>query len=437
MSRYLDRDISYVGSEYKVDFSILERITLENLDPVELDLLDILGSVAHADRSVKRRQGSWSRRLCLHIKVRTSRLWKSKETYSTLQRCLIDLTGDVWEFSFEERKSDDGYEPKQSYLDLLEHSYSEVIPFSGGLDSWAHAKLRSVDDSANPLLIQLKNVAVAEELFDSLNLDKDSLGRCEFRLYSLPRHKEPTYRTRPFLFLCAAALCARKANCREVLVTENGQGSLSSVLVPYGRAWPHKGSHPTTTKNIGRFIKACLGDEISFTHRALWQTKGEVIQSLGSESIGYQATRSCPRPNPKLPVTNQLIDCGICTNCLLRRMSLFTAGLSEDLSHYIWEDLQARTLDDALRRDAIRLSSDNDVNYALHAIFDHHKMASVLVNELPVTTLDDVAYGTGCSFSEVKKRISRLVEAHRYEWHSFVSSFPKNSWINARLREIE
>jgi 7-cyano-7-deazaguanine synthase in queuosine biosynthesis len=415
-----------------IRYDDLEKFCWKRLSSVQFDLTFVTQVVAYTDRAIKRwRQTNWMRNLELEIAVHDPDLWNSHAVVSSLEDSLSFLTGDRWSFHFTQREREEEWLFKQKFLDIQPPEKPiKVLPFSGGMDSWAVALTEAASDPDSTfLLLQVKGPS-ALALFNAGSPLKNLRQlQIPFRLRGLTS-KEETYRTRSFIFYSIAALAAALADEKEVLVTENGQGSIGPSLIPYGGEWPLRGSHPGFTTRLTLFLKSILGQEIQFCHKALWQTKGQTLKKVSEHNFhtGWHQTQSCTRPLRTLPIPN--VQCGVCSNCLLRRVSVNTAGLDATQESYVWNNLNGPTLDEMLSNEAIRSTSRTDARYAELAVKDFAKLAKTdsdsLLNELAIHEL-----ATAISETEEATviRVKGLISAHAGEWNQFVGKLDEASWL--------
>jgi hypothetical protein len=120
------------------------------------------------------------------------------------------------------------------------------------------------------------------------------------------------------------------------------------VLVPLAQTYPDYRSHPLFTMRMERFLEALLGRPIRYEFPWLWNTKGETLRAAmecAKEPNGWRKTRSCWQGNRRASIKDSvstkgaLRQCGVCAACMLRRLSVHSAGLSETPSNYVWENL--------------------------------------------------------------------------------------------------
>ena len=106
------------------------------------------------------------------------------------------------------------------------------------------------------------------------------------------------------------------------------------------------------------FPESSAGKDLRFSFPRLWYTKGETLRefSLLPDGNSWRHTKSCWRNSRWSSLNGKLIQCGVCAACMLRRMSVHAAGLSEEPGTYICTDLSARSLEEAIHPDFKRKS---------------------------------------------------------------------------------
>lgn len=429
-----------VNRDIRISYWALERYCFRELSEMEYDLVILAGAVAFTDRKITRHvTAGWSRSLSVTMPVHDPARWKAPNVTRSLTDTLGFLTGDQWKFNFIRRT-----QPRQCFnqpdLSLFSDGPFVVIPFSNGLDSFAQSQLlRAEQPELSPIRVTTWNRAVSAH---KQHWWEDAAGRHHPRL-ALPikvddgNHAEATYRTRAFLFYIFAALAAHLSQAESVIIPENGQGSLGPCLVPFAGEWPQRGSHPGFTKRLEIFLKCCLGSDIKFEHPRIWQTKGQVLQSLKEYSMlsGWEATNSCARDRRHVSVDlpNVNLHCGICGGCLLRRLTLYAADISSDNETYLWSDLSAPSLAKAMHSNAKRgtVANDEDIAACNVLALDAFARTAGLPEDSPKfqQAAFDLAFPNTTANKRIASKLKALVAEHEREWTSFLSSLPSSSWI--------
>jgi hypothetical protein len=187
------------------------------------------------------------------------------------------------------------------------------------------------------------------------------------------------------------------------------------------------------------FLWALLRYRVTYEFPQLWQTKGETLARFAQECeegpTAWMSTWSCWQDNRTVSVKHKKRQCGICAACMLRRLSVHAAGLTEARSIYVWEDLAAP----AFEAGAAAAFEKNKVTPAMreYAIagtlhLDHlaalpDSRANALALDLSVSQLS-----RACGLSEkvTRVRLERMLGQHAKEWKSFVGSLGRNSFVS-------
>ncbi|NJK43608.1 MAG: hypothetical protein HC933_04445 [Pleurocapsa sp. SU_196_0] len=291
------------------------------------------------------------RSLKLHIPVRKKRIWNNPEVKRLLTEALEYLTADEWVIVFEERTS---HTHQQTALFPAELKNPFVGLFSGGLDSFAGAVLQALQPEfktgilvsaySNPSLVSRQRRLVAE-----MNAKLEPVGKSLFDLHlshnlhygvkhnpathtpsGLRGRDEVTQRSRGFLFIAMGLAVTRSVGLDSLNVYENGVGAInlphtiSGLGVDYTRAM-----HPEFLHRMMLLTSSVFEANIRIDNPSLWKTKGQMCREIAEHGFGEIAVRtiSCDGfPRHKQQAHEQ---CGRCTSCLLRRVSLAAGGLEE------------------------------------------------------------------------------------------------------------
>lgn len=330
------------SGDVSINDANITRYLPKVLDPLLADFLDVAFSVYLADRLAPRRNRrnphyltQWSRTLELIIPVRRAEFWTSETIQESLRQLLRFFTEDNWQINFVRRQE----ELRQQSLpsaQLQEHS--RVALFSGGLDSFAGAinQLSELTYQHFTLVSGITNPRQGKGQREQVKLLKRLFGDRLSHVaiyYGLKqggeRVEENSQRSRGFLFLTLGAVTALAAGVRELYVYENGIGAIN---LPYngtqlGTA-NTRAVNPISLLRMSQFISKLVGQDFQIHNPFLFHTKGQMCSRTEVQRLGkhVELTFSCDG----FPIrTKGKPQCGICTSCLLRRMSLEAAGLSK------------------------------------------------------------------------------------------------------------
>ncbi|WP_102128493.1 hypothetical protein [Deinococcus planocerae] len=307
------------------------------------DLLDVAMAVYAADRLLSRphQHGHFGARVLeLVVPVTEVERWQALE--DELADFLAWLTGDAWHLTFvpgaPRVRVTGGLYPAQ-------HDRPFVGLYSGGLDSLTGAVIQALDPNfdrgilvratSHPSLTarqqeQWRAVRAAMPEFDwhrALTfrhpLNKRALGDW----HRQEQAQEKSQRSRAFLFMAFGAATAHACGVDTLHVYENGVGAINLPLTPAASGADQTlAMHPETLLRLNGLLSTLLGVNFRVVNASLWRTKGEMCALLGEHGLGHLAelTVSCD----SYPLREARKQCGTCTSCLLRRVSLLAGDLA-------------------------------------------------------------------------------------------------------------
>jgi 7-cyano-7-deazaguanine synthase in queuosine biosynthesis len=348
---------------------------------LELDLLTLASAIYASDLAFKREERSNypRKKIELTIPVVNWRAFQNQEVARDLRYALYKVSHDVWDIEFVRR--DGAPEPSRQWP---QQGSGKVLLFSGGLDSMAAAVLYgkagertylSSHVTANQTISDAQRAA-----FEYLDAQfSNQFSYLPFRVvarnwarqgYPFPtdRDREPSQRTRSFLFLALAALVARRKGLRDIVViAENGQMAIHLPLTA-GRisAFSTHTAHPEFVQTMGNVLSVILDYPISIHNPFLYKTKAETVENTVSRHREVvKQTVSCWKASR---VPGELKHCGFCVPCLSRRIALEANGLT--LSEYdrdiLAQDVSRLPREDEGRRNLVELAEFAKVWGASH-----------------------------------------------------------------------
>ena len=342
--------------------STLRRFIGEEPTTLEVDLLTVASAIYGADlHCLRAEREDYQRGLALEIPViNRSALEAVKED---IERTLFLLSGDSWQLTF---RSAPGQPEATRLWDRRDGS---TLLFSGGLDSLAQA-LALVSDGATGVLVSHDSGSVIlrqsqiELGAEVRTLSKKRLEHCSFRVMArkskgqpFPTKREPSQRSRSFLFLVIGALVARRTgNLRMLFIAENGQ---MAIHLPLTEAriggFSTRTAHPGVIARLERLLSQVLGVELDIVNPFLYLTKAEVVADACSNfPLLVEKSVSCWRSS-RLPGGYR--HCGDCIPCLIRRIALERNGMlvAEWQRDLFQEELAALPQEDVGKRNAMEL----------------------------------------------------------------------------------
>lgn len=411
-----DKLLSYCFAEWK---------------PVVFDMLVVAAAVEFCDRLQRRPTIGWSRDIHLEIPVHEKSLWESDSVKTSLISALGFLTGDRWNISFVSRKAAEASRTQATLA--LPSGAKAIVPFSDGMDSRAVAALSAIKFGSSIIRVRLGSKKHDQP---RKNGRLEPFTNIPYKVKSSERRfAESSNRSRGFKFSMISGIAAYLANVDTIIVPESGQGALGPPLIPVVQAYPDYRNHPRFTERMEKFFAALLNHQVSYTFPRLWFTKGETLKAFVTESDerdDWNETISCWQQNRHVPVEGHRRQCGICAACMLRRLSVHAAGLTEPADRYVWENLGARTFESgvaqgfakitpALREYAIAGTMHMD---DLAALADSPRHESLIKRHAA-----QIAQPLGLSNQEAEMKLNSLLRRHRDEWHAFVESLGTDSFI--------
>lgn len=418
-----------IGKHIKLDPRRLVSYRLARWEPVIEDALVVCAAVEYCDRRQCRPETGWGRDFPLRVHVYEPARWMAPDVLRALTAALRCLTGDVWRLEFVQRT----HEPDEKFQANFEvpQPNSLMVPFSNGMDSWALSRLLT------------DQPVVLVQIGKSLGRRRKSKIRKPFERipFSVPDQdfKERTGRARGFKFAMVSGLAAYLSGAKTVMVPESGQGALGPVLVTH-RYGDYR-SHPVFLRKMEAVFRALLHHEIRYEFPRLWSTKGQTLAEAvaASRDATWSETRSCWQKPRQIAVgINQpLRHCGYCAACILRRLSVHAAGLSENLDTYVLEDLSATSMEagmadefDLERMEPVQ--QDYAVAGAMH--FDHLAAFRKAEDQQDAFGLAvrELARACGETEARVAQNMREMLEQHEQEWRAFLRSLSPGSFIRQR-----
>lgn len=414
----------------RCDSAHLERFACARRQPIVIDLLTLVAAVSYADRLVRRGELAWSRRIHLVIPVYDLARWNRNEVTDSLVRALAFLTVDNWAFSFVERQGHLPTKPQESLS--IPRGVRYVIPYSDGLDSRSTAYLVAKELGGTIMRVRVgstRNVGAAP------NAESIDVAGLPFEITERITHPESSGRARGFKYALISAVAAYLAEAANIIMPESGQGVFGPAILKIGQCPEDHRNHPRFTKLVEEFVEALLSYRVSYEYPRLWSTKGETLRTC-IEAGGYTdwaETRSCWMNSHWCSVDGVRRDCGVCAACILRRQSVHAAGLFEEDSRYVVEDLRASRFEDGIAKGFVR-HNQALLEYAIAGVREmglfaalagkpaHWQIKKHATLTAPVLSI---------AADEVERRLHALALRHEQEWSSFLTALGRDSFVHA------
>lgn len=420
----LFRDITF-----KTD--ALRSFAFARWEDVICDAFVLAGAVEYTDHLVKRPESGWTRRLTVRVPVHDPARWQAPKVSDALHEALCRLTGDIWQIEFVKRRSE-APRPPQEYLNLSVPTKA-VLAYSDGMDSRAVAGLVGTAMKDELILVR-----VGSKKWDLRNGSTEAFTEVPYKVPCNMRNRETTSRTRGFKYALISGIAAHLTNATEVIIPESGQGSIGPALVTSVHSYPDYRNHPVFTVLMERFLKALLGHEVRFAFPRLWNTKGETLREFASKPGGgdWETTRSCWRNSQWSAVNHKLRQCGVCAACMLRRVSVHAAGLTEKSDVYVATDMAAPMIEKAIDPDFTRFSTAFRT-YAIAGVLHMDHLAEMSKPDAKSVVKRHALFlgpALGLDQKVAAEKLSALLERHAVEWSGYLNHVGKNSFIRQWAR---
>jgi len=318
------------------------RILNRHLSPRLVDLLEIASYVFTADCATNRGHGwtdeksteAWDRDFSFVLPVRDLGFWERAEVGQLLQEVLDFLSNDRYSFVFVPVKHD---RQAQAYLDFgdLEdwpfYGVERVLMFSGGLDSLGGA-VQTGRAGCKTALVSHRSVTTLDSrqrrLFDEL--DREFPGQMVHIPVWVNKERnlsrEPTQRTRSFLFTALGTIVAESIQAKGVRFFENGIVSLNLPVADEAlRARASRTTHPRALHLLAQLCTLVTGRDFEVDNPYFFNTKAEIVARIVEQGAGELINFTCSCAHPMFRSKTQW-HCGTCSQCIDRRFAVLASG---------------------------------------------------------------------------------------------------------------
>lgn len=291
-------ELDSVGDRANVNirFENVAKVFNQHLSPRLVDLLEIASYVFSADCATSRgtewtdddATEAWGRDFAFVIPVREPEFWNSSEVKCLITEVLTFLSNDKYCFAFTSLQRD--RPAQQQYLEFGEledwpfYGPERVLMFSGGLDSLAgsvetarnggklvlvsHRSVSTLDSRQRKLFAELKKKFTSQLVHIPVWINKDEkFGR------------EPTQRTRSFLYSALGVVVAESIQAGGVRFFENGVVSLNFPVADEAlRARASRTTHPIALHHFGKLYSSVTGRSFAVDNPYLFKTKTDSLR---------------------------------------------------------------------------------------------------------------------------------------------------------------
>ena len=420
-----------LGTNITFNLIDLESYFFAEWNATGYDALLVAAAVEFADKTLRRSTMNWQREFALRIPVHDPAQWNDKIVCEALNDALAFLTGDLWEISFYQRRRAPE-RPRQGHF-TLQQGTTAVIPFSDGLDSRCVAGLMTREMGE-----KLVRIRLGTKDYDGHVPGKRPFVSIPYDVKAGPRKfVESTARSRGFKFALISGLAAFLSKASQIVVPESGQGALGPSLVVVGQAYEDYRSHPMFTGRMEKFLLALLRHRVRFQFPRLWHTKAETLRKFVDEcddGASWAETWSCWQQNRHSSVDHKRRHCGVCAACMLRRLSVHAAGLTERQETYVWENLGALSFaEGAAASFPEKRKAGTMRQYAIAGALHLDHLASLRTSPASANILGRNAFqlgrALGLAEADARSKLDRLLMQHEQEWKNFVDSLGRFAFL--------
>lgn len=422
-----------LGTDVSFSTTALESYAFARWEPVIYDALVVAAAIEYGDKVVKRTPRGWARRISLRVPVHDPARWNAPEVMDALRDAVEFLTGDYWTISFVKRaKAVPSFSLNMLPLPVKTQA---ILAFSDGMDSRAVAGI--VGDELGARLVRVR---VGNKTSDRprTKSKREPFTAVPYNVISNMPNRETSARSRGFKFAVISGIAAYLTDAAEIVIPERGQGSIGPALITVGHAYPDFRNHPLFTRRMERFLNALLHKEVRHVFPRIWNTKGETLRAYLAidDSDGWKSTRSCWRNNQWSAINGKLRQCGVCAACMLRRVSVHAAGLTEPPDTYVCTDMTAPTLEAAVYPGFTRMNRAYR-EYAVAGILHMDHLADMANADAASQVRRHAAQmgpALGLSPQDAEERLAALLNRHAEEWKSYMGSLGAHSFVKQWAR---
>lgn len=359
------------SQRYSFDYRSYEKVLFSRLPRRLADLLELVNLIYLADRLAPRRpRGStdspwrpWKRHLQLSLPVRDLDFWQDAKVSEQLASVLDYITEDRWCFAFRRLTN----APSQSSLDFKTDfkvpDNTFIALFSGGLDSFAGTTtyLSNHNFDCICLISAVTNQRMKGTQKSLVRPLKRAFNRdiiympimLQLRERTLPDHlEEKSQRSRGFLFCVLGSVFSFHAGRRSLNLFENGIGAINLPMAEFQIGTDNtRATNPLALLEMSKLLSMIFDEPFIIENLALWSTKTELCRALIDSPLRQTISQTVSCDGSFSRRVRRKRQCGVCTSCLLRRLSLTAADLVEaDLSEgYQFDILKASSIENANR----------------------------------------------------------------------------------------
>lgn len=231
---------------------------------------------------------------------------------------------------------------------------------------------------------------------------------------------EGSQRTRGFAHVTLGAVAALHAGTNELYMYENGFGALN---LPFDAAQvgieTSKAANPVFHRAMEGFIGTVSGQPFRIVNPFEFLTKAQALRAAGVGRFGLALaeTFSCERFPDWREGKPQ---CGTCSSCILRRLSLESAGLARlDPGHYYARDVKSPSFLPGDSAASVLSHYQEQASRFEAALGLADPWAALAVNYPELHEAEAAISASSTPGTEVRSSLLELLTDHVAEWRSF------------------
>lgn len=388
------------------------RSTFGAITSLEADLLLLGAAIFAADRAIPRGdREDQNRRISISLPIVNA--LRVVPLIPLVEDILHTFSHDYWRIELRESNG-----VHEGALPTDRTECGNTLLFSGGLDSFAAAveygrsefKLQLVSHiTRNPDVTSAQN-----RLFEILTQGGMHVFHHQFMVTAssvdptpnISFEVESSQRTRSFLFLLLAALCARRRGHHKVVfLAENGQMAIHLPLneARTGAFSTHT-AHPVALRKVEQLLATVLNWKLEIVNPYQERTKAEVIEEVVRQfPAAIPVSISCWKSSRIKP---GFTHCGICVPCIIRRVAIEThapdqTAYQRDMLSEMIQDLDSG--DDGRR---------NIYDVAMFTLMMEQMAAAELIDSFPELQTVERPNETIDMYKRAAAEVRRVFSAH-------------------------
>ena len=277
------------------------------------------------------------RQIHLHLPLRNPQ--RMENLIDQLKDLLWWTTQSDYYFDFVQRKATPRESESQWVIPTIAKN-TDTMLWSGGLDALAGCYTRLRQHPEHDVILigtggNHRVNKVQRKLYKELHkaFRRTVLQQIFTQIKAKGVRRNKLMRARGVVFLLLGSAVAYLMGTRRLYVYENGVGALNLPYLRSSVGLDHVRSvHPRTLDKVARIVSIIIGEQFDIVNPAIFQTKSQMCEALKKDgrTALVSMTESCDSYHRKSHG-----QCGYCSSCLLRRLSLMVIGIEEDRRYVV------------------------------------------------------------------------------------------------------